>query len=131
MQIAMQHRRAILPTIPIAVAAVSITLVVLALALSLSRTHSTISEDIVPTPVATRQPLNVSPSPGVATNTGDTLAQSVPLWSSEIMDSHESVQSLAALAKSGGNKAKPRQESSVSAEPGLALLDSTAPEQTR
>ncbi len=111
MQAVIQRRAINTPSIRLALMALSLAAVIVVLSLQLD---------------ASRLPANASTAvaAGSVTKNGQ-------VWPSDIMDSHESVQSLAALAKSKDAKAKPLLKPSVPSESELALLGSPLLDQSR
>ncbi len=104
-----QHHFTHLPSLRGALSALLLTALVVALGLSVLGTRAPLSQHDVQAvystdslPASSRLPANANRSVAA-----DDTTKNVRLWPSDIMDSHESVPSLASLTKAQGSNAKP------------------------
>ena len=104
-----QHHFTHLPSLRGALSALLLTAIVVALGLSVVGDRVTLSQHEAQAvsstdlqPDSSRMPANANRSLAA-----DETTKNVRLWPSDIMDSHESVPSLAALSKTPGSNAKP------------------------
>ena len=109
MQAVVQHRVIYLPSLRVALSALLLTAVIVALGLSVLGTGVTTSQhDVQAVPSPALQPdssrILAKANRSVA---ADDTTKNGQLWPSDIMDSHESVPSLAGLTKTPGSTAKP------------------------
>lgn len=108
MRYAIQNRYSPLPSLRVAVTAALLSAAIALLGLAATSTRvATSQDDVLTVPVngvpfdAARWAANAPPS-----TAADGAAKSLQRWQSDVMDSHESIPSLAALTESANAKGK-------------------------